>query len=580
MSDNIDLDEIEHVQEQVDKLDAIIADKLTEKVKSSQSLIATKTISGESVSYLSSAPATWIAKNISLFVEMKSASNMVETDDNGNYSLVVDEKTSNDIKQRKPDFARAHLIALYLLSQKHPQFPPFLLVVEDDWCNMTPDDPDYVKYWDEERRARKSVIDPTFSFSDDIANLLPRDQFDKNNCYVIDGSHRTIALQAIENFERLGTLEKRQRDGARVAESLQDTDLEAIIGISAQEINDAKRRVMKSSFGVQFFSAVEAGETREEASRRVRSLFVHINKTAKAPTGSENVLLDDDNGFAIVARSSGFDHELFCKDKPGDLIDTKKPSLAINSVQITAIGLLKDTTEDYLSNFSDFERWKTNTAREIALRPDDEALNAAEKLMDEFFDKVKSLPIFKTLFKDSTFNRDVFIKDDNGDFILDDEGNKSKKTALIKHLRNFYDPNLEEAGIANHPDNRGHLLLRPLGHRILASAVGQLVNEGIDLETIFKKLEKFDSNGGFDHINTPQSVFHGLVYNPANKKMEMKHRKLSSRLLIYMLGGVTETESLREDYAEARSIMDNHYNFDGETVSSKDEIELPETLRP
>ena len=55
----------------------------------------------------------------------------------------------------------------------------------------------------------------------------------------------------------------------------------------------------------------------------------------------------------------------------------------------------------------------------------------------------------------------------------------------------------------------------------------------------------------------------------------MKNRDLSARLLVYLLGGHTELDDLKENYQEARTVEDVHYNSDGNIVGSKNDVVLP-----
>ena len=81
-----------------------------------------------------------------------------------------------------------------------------------------------------------------------------------------------------------------------------------------------------------------------------------------------------------------------------------------------------------------------------------------ENLLDQFL--IIEVSPNKTTFGDSTFNRDVFLKNEDGEFETDNEGNKIEKIALIKHMRNFYDENLNLI-LLQIILKIEHLLLRP-----------------------------------------------------------------------------------------------------------------------
>jgi hypothetical protein len=77
----------------------------------------------------------------------------------------------------------------------------------------------------------------------------------------------------------------------------------------------------------------------------VRSIFVHVNKTAVPPTLGEQVLLDEDNGFAILTRRVGLSHPLFRKNKSGDRINWKSTSLPAGGNWITPGIILSNMTQ-------------------------------------------------------------------------------------------------------------------------------------------------------------------------------------------------------------------------------------------
>ena len=546
----IDLDELKAYE---DSKDDHLQGLYEIKLNSSNSFQAIKAKSGTSTSYLCRADNQWAANNLNLFLQMESASAFVKKkeDKDGNfdgYMLEVDQESADEIKQRQPDFARTHQLAIYLLTQPNRQFPPFLAVTEAPWVLYTPDMEEYSEYWDEEDRAKQSVIQPLFNLNSDGSSVLIS-QNDLKQSFVIDGSHRLIALQSLYNCSKYGDLPKYRKDGKILGSDHVD-DIARNNGLTRADL--FQQEVMKESFGVQFFSAVEKGETLKEANRRIRSLFVHVNKTANPPSAGENVLLDDDNGFAITARAISVTHPLFSKHKHGDRVDIKKKALPVNSIHLTSIGLLYEVIADYLGHFSEFTHWKAKP-KVISIRPQDTPLAEAKKVADVFFDQMLNIPIFKKILGEP---------DDN----------------FIKQARNF-----RESGIKATEKNLGHLLLRPIGQRILADAVGQCVTtDGFKIKDIFKKLSKFAKENGFSHFNEYKSIWCGLVYNTTDKKMVMKGKDLAVQLLVYMLRGQTDKEDLLEKYKKARTVGKDEafYSGDGSKVSSKDDIELPNPIGP
>jgi hypothetical protein len=125
------------------------------------------------------------------------------------------------------------------------------------------------------------------------------------------------------------------------------------------------------------------------------------------------------------------------------------------------------------------------------------------------------------------------------------------------------------------------MLFRPVAQVALAQALGILVfKKGFSLEDIFKKLRKFDQQGGFSGMEYPQSLWYGVLYDPNKKRVQVAGRDLAAKLLVYILGGVQdhmESAELRKALADARTVEDKTISFDGEFVEPK-AVGLPPIL--
>ena len=295
------------------------------------------------------------------------------------------------------------------------------------------------------------------------------------------------------------------------------------------------------------------GETRGEARRRVRSVFVHVNKTAAPPTAGEQIVLDEDNGFAIITRRVVLGHQLFNRDKPGDRVNWKSTSLPAGSAWIAPAIILADMASGLLSAKEPYDRWKPQKKREIPLRPLDDHLAAGESELEDFFDRMASLPSFAAILR----------------------GDK------VDIWREFPDPE-------KNPSAKAHLLMRPLGQLALANAVGFLHNypapDGpeTDLDLIFDKIRNADTAGEFDRVDLQKSIWYGVTYDPVKKKMEMSNQALAAKLLIYLLGGASseKREELLEEFRAKRTLPGSgdeliYLNFDGSEVESEEHIQLP-----
>ena len=125
------------------------------------------------------------------------------------------------------------------------------------------------------------------------------------------------------------------------------------------------------------------------------------------------------------------------------------------------------------------------------------------------------------------------------------------------------------------------MLFRPIGQIALAQALGELVFvRGLSLKTIFKKLQKYDEEGGF-RMESPSSSWYMVLYDPNKRRILVRGRDLAARLLVYLLGGgiqdELEREKLRADFAAERTIEDQAIDFNGRYVDP-DLIKLPQVL--
>ena len=78
----------------------------------------------------------------------------------------------------------------------------------------------------------------------------------------------------------------------------------------------------------------------------------------------------------------------------------------------------------------------------------------------------------------------------------------------------------------------------------------------------------------------PQSLWYGVLYDPNKKRVQVAGRDLAAKLLIYILGGITdqmERAELRKALANARTVGNKTISFDGKFVEPK-EVGLPPVL--
>ncbi|MBN3872855.1 DGQHR domain-containing protein [Nostoc sp. JL33] len=212
-----------------------------------------------------------------------------------------------------------------------------------------------------------------------------------------------------------------------------------------------------------------------------------------------------------------------------------------DSTVLTTLQALQDMSERYLGQ--KFPHWKPLEKGLIPMRPEDEELEQGIEEFRKLFDYLASLSSYKILEHEDT-----------------------------PALRRF---SFEKDG------GEGNMLFRPVAQVALAQALGILVfKKGFSLVDIFKKLRKFDQQGGFSGMEYPQSLWYGVLYDPNKRRVQVAGRDLATKLLVYILGGIQEQmerAELRKALADARTVEDKTIGFDGKFVEPK-AVGLPSVL--
>jgi DGQHR domain-containing protein len=359
--------------------------------------------------------------------------------------------------------------------------------------------------------------------------------------YAVDGQHRLLGIMAVNDLLKEGFLTIRNKDRKETGME-QKGELLARYGLTLAELEKFRTEMV----GIEFIAAVMEGETYEEARRRIRSIFVHVNKTAKPLSAGEIAILDEDDGFAIVARQVALDYPLFKKDRPGDRVNWKSNALPAGGLWLTTVSTLREMTKDYLQGRMPFRKWLPSRKDEIPVRPGDDELMPGEDEMTELWDYIGTLPVFEDI----------------------------KSGGEIDEWREFHDKG-----------GRGHLLMRPVGQQALALAVGRLhqseAGPNLPLETIFAKLRRFDKDGGFEQ-DRPSSAWFGITYEPTRGRMVTGSENLGALMLEYLINGLDEDG--RKDLLEAYRLrrwtaaedgQEFGLNFDGKQVTDREAIQLP-----
>jgi len=453
-------------------------------------------------SYVTSASLEWVAQKVRFARDLPIFSE--KRDEHGN--IVLDKETAEIVQQRDPDWRRQFPMTMYLAQRKYHKFPPILVVVTQDWV----DDPNSDEWSSDETALKDSITASTLDSHGVYADV----HITERDCiYAIDGQHRLMAIRGLSDLINEGRLFQLGQKGDQKSRAVTLDDLrEASNGTVT---SSSMQLLLSEKIGVEIVPAVLKGETHKEALLRLRTMFVHLNRTAVALSKGQLALLDEDNGFAVVARQVMGQHALF-----NGKVKIEKGQLTEAAKEFTTLETLERIATEYLVQFDNYDQWKPNPKfkETMPVRPDEESLVAGSHDVLEFVESLSSIPSYSEVMQGA-----------------------SPKTYR----------QLEEGG--------ANLLFRPVGQIALAIAVGKLVSDdGLSLNNIMKKIGDKEAQGGMK-INIPQNPWYGVVYDHIGEKMRRASpEKLAARILVHLLGGGTQDdevrEKLRSDFANSRLV--------------------------
>ncbi|HLO88543.1 MAG TPA: DGQHR domain-containing protein [Nostocaceae cyanobacterium] len=505
---------------------AVLLEKFLEK---KDQILVQKTQMGGTDAYVGSVTLEWFAGRVHFAHDLPLLQKKYNPE-TGN--IEIDADSIDEIRQRSIDWSRQAPLVQYLAARTNHKFPPVLVVINQPWV----DNPRATE-WDSEGRAIKSTTDFIPLDQDGKVGLLNISE-ENVTIYALDGQHRLMGVQGLMELLKTGKLPRYKKDKTADESFITVSDLQEQYQVDSAYLQS----LPQEKIGIEFICAVNAGETRTEAKRRVRSIFVHVNLMAAPLTKGQLAQLNEDNGFAIVARKIAVTHPLLAQ-LPGrnPRVNWNSATVATNATVLTTLQALQDMSERYLGQ--KFPHWKPLEKGLIPLRPEDEELEEGIQEFSQLFDHLANLPSYKLLEHEDT-----------------------------PSLRRF---SFEKGG------GESNMLFRPVSQVALAQALGILVfKKGFSLTEIFNRLTKFDRQGGFSGMEYPHSLWYGVLYDPNKKRVQVSGRDLAARLLIYLVGGIEdqmEKAELRKDLANARTIEDRTISFDGRFVKPKD-VGLPHVL--
>jgi DGQHR domain-containing protein len=488
-------------------------------------ILVQRTNMGGSEAYIGSVTLQWLADRVKYASEMSLLSEQHQPKDN---NIAIDSESIEVIQQRPLDWSRQAALVQYLAGRTTHKFPPVLVTIDRDWVDNI-----HAGEWGRGGKATDSAamfmpIDGNNSFG-----LL--DVGESVRIYALDGQHRLMGVQGLMELLRAGELPRYNKYRELVGNKITLAEL----GTSEEYLQS----LPQETIGIEFISAVVKGETQLEARRRIRSIFVHVNLMAIALSKGQLAQLDENDGFAIVARNIAVNHPLL-KDTPGrkPRVNWDSATVATKTTVLTTLQALQDMAAKYLQY--QFPHWNPKAHKGLVpLRPAQAELASGIAAFSQLFDRLSQFTSYGRL-----------------------KGEDTPK------LRRF---SFEIEG------GEGHILFRPVGQVAFAQGVGMAVFKKQMAQTdVFRKLDRYDADGGFSNINLPQSLWYGILYDPNKKRILVSGRDLAAKLIVYLLGGVDndfDRAELRRYVAEARTVGDYAMSFEGKLVTPQ-EVGLPPIL--
>jgi DGQHR domain-containing protein len=525
---NSTVDIASQILEQKNKERQALAQLLDVHLGRDNQLLVQKTQMGNTEAFISSVTLEWLDSRVRFASQLPLFRQKFDSQTD---NVIRDEETIDEILQRPLDWSRQASLAQYLAARKSHKFPAVLVVISPSWVDDINADE-----WGEDGRAIKSAANFTPIDTSNTVGLLDAKDV---SVFALDGQHRLMGIQGLMTLIKTGRLQPYNKTKKAVGKVITVDDLAEQYQVDSAHLQS----LAHEKIGIEFIPAVIKGETREEARRRVRSIFVHVNLMAVKLSQGQLAMLNEDNGFSIVARKVAVTHPLFREEEDRNpRINWDSATVAAKSTVLTTLQALQDMSERYLEY--KFPNWKPEKKGLIPMRPEDEEIEEGIKEFKQLFDHLAKLPSYRRL--------------ESGD--------------ETPELRRF---SFEQDG------GEANMLFRPVGQVALAQALGILVyKKEFSLKEIFDKLRKYDTDGGFSGMENSQSLWYGVLYDPNKKRVSVAGRDLAARLIVYLLGGIQddmERAEIRRQVAEARTIEEQAMGFNGKFVEPR-EVGLPPIL--
>ena len=463
---------------------------------------------GSSKSYLISVSLRWIAANVHFARDLPIFKEHLRE---GSHEISINDTTIINLQQREPDYRRQLPMAIYLASREHHKFPSLFLVAYQNWAYDRESDK-----WGPDGCALESSLNVK---SLDSRSALVDLDTTNTSYFALDGQHRLMAIKGLQELLD-GRLNAKNKDGSPLSGQSVSRDEVEIQNIASAPWSERGMRslhdVLNEVMGVEILPAVQINDTYEKAVSRLRNIFVDVNENAKSLEKGEISLLDENDGFRIVARTLMVRHPIFRKDQELR-VDTKRDRLANTSEDYTTLTTIVRIAMEYLGY--DFEHWKTPIfgVKDAGLRrpEDDEIENGLKKLAD-YFKALETLPSHAKMMGGTPVS------------------------ALRKQ------------------DGEDNILFRPIAQVALAKALAHLqAKEGANLHDLISMIAKHEKNGHLK-LTSKKAPWFGILCDPISERLrrQIRFEDICSRMIIHLLGGELadsqDRETLREDFFDAR----------------------------
>lgn len=485
------------------------------------------------------ATTEWIANNVKLAGEMQ-----MFNQEEGKYKRIGNdygniEITSENvelIKQRPVDFSREKDIARYLLTHPFHNLPDVVLVVSAPWVdNATSPN------WDKDGRALLDSCElvEISQKTDKVLLKLGKSGSGDYTLYALDGQHRLIGIRGAIQMLENGVLTEKDKLG-KAKNTVHELD-EWIEESQVSSSDVLKFRIER--VGIKLTPAVCKGETWEEATQRIASIFKAFNTTSVSIPKGPAAAMDKDDAFAITARKVWKVSTLLkdTKDRSARISPITN-TVALKSTVLTTLATMKQMAYDYFSNNRQYADWyKPVKKRTMPQAPNTDLLEEAVDEFKLFWDHFAELPSMVGI---ETWENLSPLQQ------LATTPNREAKN--VAEMRNFKSTKF--------PDGQSHMLFRPIGQQALAIAVGSLINKvqnPMSIDKIFDLLNDYDNKNGFCLTDQKNPWWGVLVkgYEDTSYTMTTQGVSLAAKLLEYMLSGdvsgVTVGE-LKDQFAKAR----------------------------